>query len=283
MKLLFTWITLTLLTFSVQAAQLPRFGEVSQLEGDVKLYRQLRSTAIDLSQDVFHRDRVRTGDKSTLGIDVYDGTKVVVSPLTRMTLTRADVGEQKQINLQLLSGTIRCKVTPLDRGEVFVVRTPVATAGVRGTDFITSYSREKGLTLTVLEGEVEIISLKEIQGEVRKQSMKINEQIRLNDNFEFLDRKTLSPADRQKAESSLPIRSSGGERKQDEDANTRDDADSENAASRSGGKVKVRRLKDTIKSVTVESKQNLFRDTINQAQRESEQAELQLQFNLVNP
>jgi hypothetical protein len=267
----------------LNAAEDAFFGDVIELEGSVKLYRKLRPLGVKLEQDLFHQDRIKTDKDSMLGIDVYDGTQVVVSPETKMTLTRADINKNKSINLQLLSGTIRCKVSPLKKDEIFIVRTPTATAGVRGTDFITSYSREDGFKLTVLEGKVEIIALREIEGKVRKQLMLMNEQIRLNDQFEYSSKSSINPTERQKLESELPLRQrEGGGPKQNSDGRDSEASNGDDQAD-AGGKIRVRRLKQTIQSVTTQTQQNLFRDTINQAQRQADQAALQFQFNLVNP
>ncbi|MBF0198991.1 MAG: FecR domain-containing protein, partial [Planctomycetes bacterium] len=177
-------------------ASTPYFGEVSKLEGDVTLYRKLRPTPIQIEKDLLHRDRIKTDTNSMVLIGVYDGTELTVSPKTKMTLTRKDIKKHKNINLQLLSGTIRCKVKTLGQKESFVIKTPSAVVGVRGTDFITSYSMEDGLEVTVLEGKVEITALKEIQGKVRKQTIQLNDQIRMNDNFEFIEKRKLTPNDR---------------------------------------------------------------------------------------
>ena len=259
------------------------FGEVYEKSGSVRLYRKLRPLDLKLDADVFHRDRVKTGQDSLLGIDVYDGSQLVVSPNTRMTLTRSDANEPRKINLQLISGTIRCKVKPLSDSEVFIVRTPVATAGVRGTDFITSYDRIQGLKVTVLEGEVEIVALREIQGQIRSQLMRENQRIGLDDAFQFSPKDSVSPQDRSRLEAELPLPPpKGGDGSKEKKEEAREDGEGGDQAS-VDGKLRVRRLKQSLQTVTTESRQNLFRDTINQSQRQSEEASVIFQFNLVNP
>jgi hypothetical protein len=93
---------------------------------------------------------VSTGFKS-FAILVVGDSIITVRPVTRLTLeeiVRNQNGEQ--VNLRLQTGRIRAEVKPPVGGQTnFTVRTPTATASVRGTSF--DFDTE---TLRVSEGRV---------------------------------------------------------------------------------------------------------------------------------
>ena len=270
-------------SFPLNASKQPHFGEIFEIEGSVKVYRKLRFLPVALKKELLHLDKVRTAKASTLSIDTYEGSQLIVSPETRMTLTRADVRSPKKINIQLISGIIRCKVHKLSKNESFRIKTPVAVVGVRGTDFVTSYSRLGGLKVTVLEGEVEVKALKEIQGKARSQTMNINEQIRMNDNFDFIDRRSLSPTEMKTIRLNYSQKRAGASTGTSAEVQGEGESEEEERSGDRGGTVRVRRLKQTMKTITSQTQQNIFRDTNNQAQRDAKESALRIQFNLANP
>jgi hypothetical protein len=79
---------------------------------------------------------ISTGFKSTAVLLVGNST-LTVRPLTRLTLeelTRSQGDEQVSLHIQ--TGRIRAEVTPPAGGKInFAVRSPSATASVRGTTF----------------------------------------------------------------------------------------------------------------------------------------------------
>jgi hypothetical protein len=79
---------------------------------------------------------ISIGFKSTAALVVGDSV-ITVRPVTRLSLEeiiRSQTGEQ--VNLYLQSGRIRVEVKPPVGGKTdFTVRSPIATASVRGTSF----------------------------------------------------------------------------------------------------------------------------------------------------
>jgi hypothetical protein len=94
---------------------------------------------------------ISTGFKST-ALLVLGNSTITLQPLTRLSLeelmeTRGD----EQVEVYLRTGRVRAEVRPPVGGTtVFTVRSPIATASVRGTvfDFDT-------VNLTVTEGQVQ--------------------------------------------------------------------------------------------------------------------------------
>lgn len=81
-------------------------------------------------------DSVQTGFKSSLVLKIKDST-VNVAPLTRMTVEQlAENPEKDSVKLFVNAGGVSSSVKKTSGKKVgFTVRTPVATASVRGTEF----------------------------------------------------------------------------------------------------------------------------------------------------
>jgi hypothetical protein len=79
---------------------------------------------------------ISTGFKSTVVIALGNST-ITVRPLTRLSLEEiARNGNDEQVHLSLQTGRVRAEVTPPAGGKTdFTVRSPSATASVRGTSF----------------------------------------------------------------------------------------------------------------------------------------------------
>lgn len=93
-------------------------------------------------------DTIQTGFKSSLSIKIKDSV-VDVSPLTRMTVEElSDNQEKDNVRVFVTSGAVSSNVNKTNGKKVgFTVRTPVATASVRGTEF----SVENGFSSTNVE------------------------------------------------------------------------------------------------------------------------------------
>ncbi|QQO07997.1 FecR family protein [Breznakiella homolactica] len=93
---------------------------------------------------------VSTGFKSTAQITLGDSV-LTVKPLTRLTLAElSSSGDTEQVRVNLAAGRVRADVNPpAGRRTDFTVRSPSATASVRGTSFDFDSDR-----LTVFGGTV---------------------------------------------------------------------------------------------------------------------------------
>jgi hypothetical protein len=96
---------------------------------------------------------ISTGFKST-ALVALGNSVLTVRPLTRLSLEELAVASSgdAQVTLNLQSGRVRADVKPPENGRInFTVRSPTATASVRGTSF-----EFDGSTLTVREGLVHV-------------------------------------------------------------------------------------------------------------------------------
>jgi hypothetical protein len=118
-------------------AQSPR-AVIRELRGTVETKAPGASAwqAAAVGQELERETLVSTGFKSEALIELGDST-LLARPLTRLTLGEiAAAADSDRIEVQLRTGRIRADVKPPAGGSVdFTVRSPMATASVRGTSF----------------------------------------------------------------------------------------------------------------------------------------------------
>jgi hypothetical protein len=98
------------------------------------------------------RSLISTGFKSSALIAIGNST-LSVQPLTRLSLEKLiRAGNEEKVDLNLRAGRVRASVRPPEGGTTdFTVRSPTATASVRGTVF-----EFNGTELRVAEGRVHL-------------------------------------------------------------------------------------------------------------------------------
>jgi hypothetical protein len=115
---------------STQAA-----GQVSLLIPAVNIDRGTQRLVAQAQAPVFWNDLVATQPLGRARIALGDGSILNVGSNSSLRVLQHDASAQ-QTHLQLGYGRVRAKVVPLTRsGSAFEIKTPVATAGVVGTDF----------------------------------------------------------------------------------------------------------------------------------------------------
>jgi hypothetical protein len=118
-------------------AQSPR-AVIRELRGTVetKAPGAAEWQAAVVGQELERETLVSTGFKSEAVISLGDSI-LLARPLTRLTLGEiAAAADSDRIEVQLRAGRIRADVRPPAGGKVeFTVRSPMATASVRGTSF----------------------------------------------------------------------------------------------------------------------------------------------------
>lgn len=132
-----------------------RRGDVQYLkEGDAD-WQSLRRRIVLQEGDTVHTlpnagALATLMNSSTLILDA--STRLVVREMYRDTQSRA-----VHVAMDLAGGSVDCEVRPLPTEDSrYLVRTPTATAAVRGTKFRVSYLQGRS-TITVLEGAVDVL------------------------------------------------------------------------------------------------------------------------------
>lgn len=140
-----------------------RGGEVAavkSLEGSAWLKLPDGSkVAVIVGMAVYEKDTLQTEDGGKVALEFKDGNVTHVQSGSAMKVNQYDLAaEKRKAVLDLLKGQIRNQVKQKYNGETtsYQIRTKTAVAGVRGTDFVVSYS----------EGEKVETEIKTIEGKV---------------------------------------------------------------------------------------------------------------------
>ena len=137
MKRVFTIIICLLITATLFATS----GEVIAIKGKVEVQKDGQLRLAQKGESLDSGVLVSTGFKSELTLKV-DGSTIIVQPLTRLRLDEiVKKGDVLSSKVYLDMGSIKANVKAAETKKVsFTVRTPVATASVRGTSGEISYN-----------------------------------------------------------------------------------------------------------------------------------------------
>lgn len=133
MKKLFTILFVLLFACKIFAAD----GVVTFVKGKVEVKRGNSWVALKVGDKVAQSEVINTGFQSEAKVKLMNNV-LYLGPVTRVTLsTLSSSSDKDKVNVYLSTGTIRSKVNRTDTKRVsYTVRTPIAVASVRGTDFI---------------------------------------------------------------------------------------------------------------------------------------------------
>jgi hypothetical protein len=139
-------------------------GVFMVVKGNVNLTNnQAQIKKVKVGDKVVPGDLVETTIDSRAKIVMSDRNVINVSPETKLKIEKYENnGEDKNVEMNLLEGKVRNNVEQKYDGEKnkFIVKTPTAVAGVRGTQFFTSFDPGTKLTSVVtLRGAVSLAPL----------------------------------------------------------------------------------------------------------------------------
>lgn len=164
-KLAFISILLIAMSFSAFSAEFT--AKVLAVSGKVERLENDKWVAIAVGDSIKKGTVIQTGFKSTMSLSVQESV-VNISPLTRMTVEQfAETEEKDNTSLFVSTGKITSDVRRRDNRKVgFVVRSPVATASVRGTIVslrnrykFTEVRNDRGLVATWPSGQNAVASV----------------------------------------------------------------------------------------------------------------------------
>ncbi len=138
-------------------------GVFNVVKGEVKV-KSARDGKVQVARvgaRVFPKDTVITGKDARAKIVMVDKNVINVSPESEIVFENYEYKpseNKKNVTLNVIYGKVRSKVEQKYDGKTsqFQVKTPSAVAGVRGTDFLASYSSSSRATNVVtFEGKVD--------------------------------------------------------------------------------------------------------------------------------
>lgn len=109
---------------------------VTFVKGKVEVQKGTSWVALAVGDKVTQSDTISTGIQSEAKIK-YNGSLMALGAMTRITLDQLSSGNNREkVEVNLQTGAVRSKVTHTEDTRVsYKVRSPVAVASVRGTEF----------------------------------------------------------------------------------------------------------------------------------------------------
>ncbi|MCB1180153.1 MAG: FecR domain-containing protein [Leptospiraceae bacterium] len=112
---------------------------------------------VSLSQEITDNDNIYVGKNSLCDIQLLDSESLVVirlKPYSKFKLTGKMIGSTKENYFHVELGNAIFNVAKMSSDDKIITKTPVTTAGVRGTKYEVNVNSNKTTNIIVLEGEV---------------------------------------------------------------------------------------------------------------------------------
>ncbi|HSV97701.1 MAG TPA: PQQ-binding-like beta-propeller repeat protein [Spirochaetota bacterium] len=126
--------------------------------GEVQVFKNNAWGGVETGSELYQGDRIRT--KAGATVDVQIGQSVVrVKEKSELALAALFMDRSTNLentSLELAVGTVLAKPRKLIKGESFMVKTPTAVAGVRGTMFMVESNAAKDTRVEVVSGRVQV-------------------------------------------------------------------------------------------------------------------------------
>jgi hypothetical protein len=133
-------------------------GQISVSVGTARLERGDKSEPLVVGALVYPTDRLVTGPEARVRVKFGDGSVLIVGANTRVEVdTYAPVATEAPVAriLRLLGGIVRAQAPTSGDDRGFEIRTRMAVASVRSTEWIVQATVEK-TSVFVIEGSVEV-------------------------------------------------------------------------------------------------------------------------------
>ena len=152
------------LLMSQSLVVMQRIAHVSNVAGWVQVKSRTDSDFKPLAGAEYVRagDTLSTGAQASLALNWLDGTRIRVGPSTVITVLKCQLNKSTQTETSLFKldvGQIWIRILKvLTQQSKFEIRTPTATAGVRGTIFSVQVTPDGNTEVSVYEGTVSVQS-----------------------------------------------------------------------------------------------------------------------------
>lgn len=130
---------------------------VTKVEGKVEMKRPRERKWVLLVKglEIPQKARIQTKLGARVQIKLHDGSTITLKENSIFEVVRS---RKRHYDFRLWVGGARAKVSSLQPGSRFTVRTSLAVAGIRGTDFLLQAEESGKTVLSVYEGKVEFRS-----------------------------------------------------------------------------------------------------------------------------
>lgn len=150
--LIFSLLTILAISLSCSRGQVDEYAMVTFMIGDVAK----NSLPVNIGDIIQEKDTIKTGEDSFC--DVKIGSSIIrikqKSQVVIASLVNKDNMESTDLSLGV--GKMLCKPKKLLKSEKFIIKTPTAVAGVRGTQFTVETDEKKTTRIKVYDGKVKV-------------------------------------------------------------------------------------------------------------------------------
>jgi hypothetical protein len=130
-------------------------AEVTYCKGLAYKINGMNRVPLKVGDKLNSSDEVETDSGASMTITMPEHGVIKIFAPTRFKIPEIESNQKKLSFLTLSFGSLWCSVKKLLQGESFEIKTPTATAGVRGTVFGVQYDPNQELTeAMVKEGEI---------------------------------------------------------------------------------------------------------------------------------
>ena len=159
--LIFVILVVTGLLFTQSLAIMQRIAHVSNVVGLLQVKSRSQPDFQPLAAEhVQAGDTLSTGPEASLALNWIDGTRIRVGPSTVITVLQCHLNRSTRAEasvFRLDAGQIWIRILKvLSQQSKFEIRTPTATAGVRGTIFSVKVTPDGSTQISVYEGHVSV-------------------------------------------------------------------------------------------------------------------------------
>jgi len=156
----FAFLVGLILLLTQSVAVLQRVARVSDLSGTVSVIRKGEEDAQPLGERrlVQAGEQLSTDAEGRCTLNWIDGTRIRMEPRSELTVQKCQVhrgAEESAFRLDIGKIWIRV-LRVLSQQDKFLINTPTATAGVRGTMFAMAVAADGSTEISVYEGQVTV-------------------------------------------------------------------------------------------------------------------------------
>ncbi len=127
------------------------------------------NAAVQIGDLLKEKDVIQTGGDSFCDIKIGDSLIRIKQNTTVLMSALAKKGGVENTAINLDAGKLLCKPKRLMRSETFLIKTPTAVAGVRGTQFTVETDAARTSRIKVFEGSVKVIKrIKNLDDQVQE-------------------------------------------------------------------------------------------------------------------
>jgi hypothetical protein len=141
-------------------------GQVVMIRGKVEMFdKDDNPLRLSIGKKIYPGQVIKTHQSSVVRVKTTDQTVLTLAPKTVFKVTdfNPDPSKRKRAVFDLIAGKMRAKVEKRKNNKKYTFRTKTVSMGIRGTEFLMNYKRNKNSVLTtqvaLLTGKLEVENL----------------------------------------------------------------------------------------------------------------------------